>query len=149
MNIRAKPALTAALVVLGLCSCAPIDVKEMHMIAAVDLTASTTGTLPLQHWCLRGEGWTHNYLLYAETHAQVWVTEGTCDVTGPHFAIESLLLEWRYKGGQLETRHCTNTSTCNYDNRDYGITRDLECIAGKAKNVNYTAAITSDRLACP
>lgn len=143
MNVKSTSIATLVLLVAG-CAIQPPTTKEFKIESRS--AAATTLTNP---FCLHVKYNNNYYYFYSENYAEGWVTDGRCEGDGPRRSVESIGLDWRYSGEGLSGKQCSNTESCSFSERNYGIGKTIQCSGSSARDGNQSAHATTDQLGCP
>lgn len=119
--------------------------------AAKNVRKATTrkGVMTVGQWCLHVKYRNNFYYFYSENYAEAWTTAGSCEVGGARINVNGMGLSWRYKGESLSSKGCSNTSQCDFSERNYGIGKTIACASARASLGTSRAFATTDIIGCP
>jgi hypothetical protein len=116
----------------------------------IDSTSTSTPESALNGgpFCLHIKYKNNWYYYYSENYAEASITDGACASPGSARQIEHIGLGWRYKGESESNKQCASTSICTFSERNYGVAKEINCVAASARDGNWSAHASTDHVAC-
>jgi hypothetical protein len=140
-----------ALAALGGCALRPPFSSEEVKIDSEALPLNLVmGGAVAQPFCLHVLYRNAFYVLYSDTRAEAWVTDGSCASEGKHRTVSGIKLSWHHDApwDTQVNRQCLQTDTCRMNEQNIIEGKNIRCAAALVVEGNQSAFVSTDLKAC-